>query len=152
VKARPYRKDIEQAIIGYWTCSVSNAKHLHQIRGARHDVRKHAVAKSTIARLRKENDDLRDLVVRLSNLVLRSVIVGWGLPQPRESQELPPVPAAMASIEIIPRLREAALHCAQVSRECTDAHTARELEGLSVELADAAEGLQAAFAVPRGES
>jgi hypothetical protein len=100
------------------------------------------VEDSTITQLRKENEDLRQLVLQLSKIVIRS-LMDYG-------RDMPP-PAAMSPTEIVPHLRELAIRCAHLSRESADRRSAQELESVSVELADAAERLAAVFAIGRSE-
>jgi hypothetical protein len=111
------------------------------------------VTDSTTDQLRKENNDLRDLVVQLSNIILRNVVGETrALPQLHSRQNLSSPPSTMSPIEIVPRMREVALLCAHLSRDSRpDSETARELESLGVELADAAERLAAIFFIPDGD-
>jgi hypothetical protein len=100
------------------------------------------------AQLRKENDDLRDLIVDLSKIILRNVVEQKVLPKVPSKEVASLLSQTMSPTEIVPRLREVAIHCAHVSRECADSRTAQELESLSVELADAAERLEGIFVTP----
>ena len=111
------------------------------------------MADSTIAQLQKENNDLRDLVVQLSNIILRNVVGATrALSQLHSRQNLSSSPSTMSPIEIVPRLRDVALLCAHLSRDShPNSETARELESLGVELADVAERLAAIFFIPDGD-
>ena len=106
---------------------------------------------STITQLRREIDELRDLVVQLSNMILRIVVQQRAVPQLHSRQQLPSSTVTLSPTEIVPQLRETALLCARVSRENANSETARELESLSIELADAARRLAAVFAIPDGK-
>ena len=102
------------------------------------------------AHLREENKGLRELVIQLSKILLRTVaeigqlpiiqtrLVRWALPDP------------MSPADIVAGLREEAIRCARLSRDSADGGAARELESLSVELADAAERVQNLLA-PSGD-
>jgi hypothetical protein len=54
----------------------------------------------------------------------------------------------MTPAEIGPHLRELALRCIKLARHCADPRTARELEDISIELADRSAGLHAIFSIP----
>jgi DNA-binding CsgD family transcriptional regulator len=56
----------------------------------------------------------------------------------------------MSEAEIGPHLREVSLHCVRLARESTDAWVARELESISIEIADRTGTLDAIFALPNG--
>jgi hypothetical protein len=98
---------------------------------------------STIDQLRRENDDLRELIVRLSTIILQNIVGQRALPQAHSRLSLSSSTALMSPVEIVARMREVALLCAYLGRE-----TAQELESLRIELADAAERVAAAFAIP----
>jgi hypothetical protein len=97
---------------------------------------------SKSAHLREENKGLRELVIRLSKILLRTLadigelpiiqtrLVRWALPDP------------MSPAEIVAGLREEAVRCARLSRDSADGGAAQELESLSVELSDTAERVQ----------
>jgi hypothetical protein len=104
------------------------------------------MARSTCDRLRREKEDLRDLVVQLSTIVLRNLVEQKRLPRLYSGAAPPALPPAMSPTEIVPRLREAAMRCAHLSRERADSRIRREFESLSVELADVAERLEALIA------
>jgi hypothetical protein len=97
--------------------------------------------------LRKENHNLRNLVVQLSTIILRNVVEQRALLQLHGRLNLSSSTATMSPLEIASRLREVALLCAHLGRDTAQTETARELESLSVELADAAERLGVAFAI-----
>jgi hypothetical protein len=52
---------------------------------------------------------------------------------------------SMAPSEVGPHLREVALRCMRLARESADTRTAREFEDISIELAERAGSLEAAF-------
>ena len=104
------------------------------------------MAHSTCDQLRREKNDLRELVVQLSTIILRSLVEQRQLPKLYSSEAPPLLPQAMSPTEIPSRLREAATRCAHLSRDCTDSNIGQEFESLSVELADVAERLEALIA------
>ena len=98
------------------------------------------MSNSTISHLQKENDELRQLAMQLSHIVLHNVFETTGLPKlPSE------VPAAMSPAETVLRLRQLAVRYAHLSRSCADRQTAEELDSLSIELAEAAQRMESAF-------
>jgi hypothetical protein len=99
------------------------------------------MAHSTCDQLRRERDGLRDLVVQLSTIVLRNLVEQKRLPKLYNGEASPLPPQAMSPTEIAPHLREVAIRCAYLSRHA-DGSVGRELESLSVELADVAERLE----------
>jgi hypothetical protein len=110
------------------------------------------MANTTIAQLRTENDDLRKLVIKLGSIVLRNVLEQTELPKPHRLDPPPLLPAALSPNETVLRLRELAVRYAHMSRLCVDRPTAEELDSLSVELAEAAQRMEALFAVPWTDS
>jgi hypothetical protein len=109
------------------------------------------LANSKIAELQKENNDLRQLVIQLSKIIIRNVVDQRGVLDIRSEEAAPRLLVAMRPDEISPLLRELSLHCAHASRECRDDRTAQELEGLSVELADTAQKLEAQLLARRSD-
>jgi hypothetical protein len=108
---------------------------------------------SLTALLQKENNYLHGLVTQLSQIILRSVTEHSALPPQLQNAEVPSATrAALSAIEIIARLREAAVFCARASRESADNQNSQKLESLSVELADAAQRLAAVFVVTAEDS
>jgi hypothetical protein len=97
---------------------------------------------SIIAKLQKKNDDLRQLVIRLGTIMLADVVEHRTLAEMRGSITAPLLLAATMPAGIVDHLREMALRCGEVSRDCCDSDTARALESLSVQLAAEAETLE----------
>jgi hypothetical protein len=112
---------------------------------------------STKPQLRKENDELRKLVVRLgitclravheTEVLLETVLKGSSL------RTLPSVTAPLlleetSPSEIVVHLRDAAMQCIRLSRASGGGRMERGFENLSVELADVAQCLEALFACP----
>jgi hypothetical protein len=97
---------------------------------------------SKIAHLREENKELRELVIRLSKILLRTVAEIGELPIIQSPSVRSPLREPMSPAEIVAGLREEAIRCARLSRDSADGGAAQELEGLSVELADTAERVQ----------
>jgi hypothetical protein len=102
----------------------------------------------TIAQLRKENDDLRLLLMRLSKIVLRIVVEQASLPTLHDSKVPLQLPVELSPGEIVAALRELAVRAAQLSRNSSDGRTSQTLESLGVEFAVAAEDIEALFRVP----
>jgi hypothetical protein len=109
------------------------------------------LANSKIAELQREINDLRQLVIKLSKIIIRNVVDQRGILDNRSKEAAQLLLVAMTPDEIAPLLRDVSLHRAHASRECGDDHAAQELEGLSVELADAAQNLEALFLAPRSD-
>ncbi len=59
------------------------------------------------------------------------------------------MPNSISPDEIGTHLREIALQCIRMARECTDAHVARGLEDTSILLADLASSLETILTVSR---
>jgi hypothetical protein len=100
-----------------------------------------AVANSTIAELQQEADGLRRLVIRLSTIIVESIIEqagATGIPKDAGPRLL----VAISPGEIAPLLREVSMYCARAHRVASDATAARELEDLSAQLADEAQRLE----------
>jgi hypothetical protein len=105
------------------------------------------MAEATIKELQRENADLRERLEQLRNLLdnvaePRAVLDDIG-PETKSR-----IINAMTPAEIGPHLRELALRCIRLARHCTDPRTARELEDVSIELADRSGGLEAIFSIP----
>jgi hypothetical protein len=100
------------------------------------------VANSQIADLHKENNDLRQLVIQLSRIVMRIVVAQRDVLNISSKEVARLLLEAMSPAEIASLFREVSLHCMQASRDCVDGRAAQELEGLSVELADEAQRLE----------
>jgi hypothetical protein len=107
--------------------------------------------KSKTAALQKENNDLRQLVIQLGKVIIRNVVDQRGVLDIHSKEAAPRLLVATTPDEICPLLREVSLHCAQASRESRDDRIAQELEGLSVELADAAQKLETQFLALRSD-
>ena len=107
---------------------------------------------SKIVRLRKKNDDLRQLVIRLGTILVRNTV------EQREllgihSGTLPArVLSAITPVGVVDRLRDISLRCSELSRDCCDDDDGRALEGLGVELATEAEALEALLRTPGGQN
>jgi hypothetical protein len=103
---------------------------------------------STVADLQRKNDDLNQLVIRLSTIILRNVVEQRELVNIYGSKIDPRLPAAMTPVAIVYRLREVSKRCSELSLDCNDSEAAHALEGLSVELATEAETLEALLKIP----
>jgi hypothetical protein len=106
------------------------------------------VDEATVSQLQSENGDLRDLVVHLSNVLLRNVMRQLALSRYGVQSLRPNIVSAS---EVAPRLRELALLCAHISRESAPGETAREMESLSIELADTAQQVAAVLDTSQGQ-
>jgi hypothetical protein len=107
------------------------------------------VVNSKTEKLEKENNNLRQLVIQLSKIIIRNVVDERGVLDSRSKEATRRLLIAITPDEIAPLLREVSLHCVHASREALDDRVAQELEGLSVELADAAQNLQTVSLAPR---
>jgi hypothetical protein len=99
------------------------------------------VEDSTIAELRQEADGLRRLVIRLSTVIVESIIEqarATGIPKDAGPRLL----VAISPGEIAPLLREVSMYCARAHRAAPDATAAQQLEDLSAQLADEAQRLE----------
>jgi len=106
------------------------------------------VADPTIAELQQEADGLRRLVIRLSTLIVESIIEQAGVMDiPKDAA--PRLLVAISPGEIAPLLREVSLYCARAHRVAPNATVARELEDLSAQLADEAQRLETLFLAQR---
>jgi hypothetical protein len=101
-----------------------------------------------VAELRQKNNDLFQLVIRLSTIILRNVVEQRELLLIRDGTFDPRMLAAMMPAEIVARLREVAMHCSRLSIDCPDGAAAQTLEQLGVELATEAKDLEALFRFP----
>jgi hypothetical protein len=99
------------------------------------------MAKSTIAELQRENEELRERLDHFRRL-FDSVVEQRAMPKFIVSRIKPPMSNSMSLDEIGSHLREMALHCIRMARECTDARVAQELEETSIVLADRASNLK----------
>jgi hypothetical protein len=105
---------------------------------------------SALAELQRENDELRQLVLRLGAIVLHNAV------DQRElistcSEVAPDLFAAMTPVSVIGRLREISLRCSQLSRDHGDGDAARALEDLGVALANEAQTLETILRIPDAE-
>jgi hypothetical protein len=116
------------------------------------------VTSSSEAQLRKENDELRKLIVQLGITTLRAVresgALLWTVLERRSLRTLPsamasPLPEEIAPSEMVLYLRDAALQYIRLSRASADSRTAQQFEALSLELADVAQRLKILFDDPR---
>ena len=105
------------------------------------------MSNSTMSQLQKEIDDLRMPVMQLSHIVLSRVFEKSELPNLQKSDAPTPVPPVMSSAETVLQLRELAVRYAHLSRLCADQRAAEEFDGLSAELADAAQRIEALFSI-----
>jgi hypothetical protein len=99
------------------------------------------MAKSSIAELQRENAELRERLDQFRRS-LDSVVEQRAMPNFIVSGLKPPMSNSMSLDEISSHLREMALHCIRMARECTDARVAQELEETSIVLADRASNLK----------
>jgi hypothetical protein len=97
---------------------------------------------STVAALQKKNDDLRQLVIRLGTILLGNIAQHRALVEMRGAVVAPMLLAATMPGDIVGHLREMALRCGEISRDCCNPDVAHALEGLSVEFATEAEALE----------
>jgi DNA-binding CsgD family transcriptional regulator len=104
----------------------------------------------TYDQLRRERDGFRDLVVQLSTILLTNVVEQKRLPKLSSGETSTQPSQAVSLTEIAPRLREAAIRYAHLSRERPDNPIGQEFETLSVELADVAERLETLIAGDAG--
>ena len=105
------------------------------------------MARPTIEELQRENAELRGRLAQLRNL-LDSVAAPRNLMDAVGPETKSRIINAMTPAEIGPHLREVALRCIRLARHCADPRTARELEDVSIELADRSGGLEAIFSIP----
>ena len=101
------------------------------------------MANSKIAELQKENNDLRQLVIQLGQIIFRNVVDRTGISVIHSEEAAPRLLVAMPPDEIAPLLREVSLHCVHACRDRRNDCSAQELEALSIELADEAQKLEA---------
>jgi hypothetical protein len=94
------------------------------------------------AHLREENKELRELVIQLSKILLRTLAEIGELPIIQNRSVRWAFPEPMSQAEIVAGLREEPMRCARLSRDSADSGAAQELGSLSVELADTAERVQ----------
>ena len=103
---------------------------------------------STIAELQRKNDDLRQLVIKLSTIILRNVVEQRELVGIRDDEVAPRLLASTTPLAVVARLREVSMRCSELSLDCRDSASAHTLEGLSVELAAEAESLEVLLKIP----
>jgi hypothetical protein len=103
------------------------------------------VAESIIERLQRENAELRAQLDRLRSGAAGPGIAGDSSRAEARSRLI----NSMSPAEIGPHLREVALLCARLSREGPDARAGRALEEISIDLADAANNLEAIINSPK---
>ena len=89
--------------------------------------------------MRKQNDELRKLIIDLSIVILKWRALEGGSSPKLLSTKAPPSPEEMSPSEMVLHLRDAAMQCAQLSRASTDCRVRRESEDLSIKLADIAQ-------------
>ena len=106
---------------------------------------------SEITELKKQNHDLRQLVIRLSTIILLNIVeqrqligIGGGEIGTR-------LLVAMTPIEIIARLREVSMHCTRLSLDRDDSHAAQTTELRGIELETGAKTLEVADAPHQSE-
>jgi hypothetical protein len=104
------------------------------------------MARPTIEELQRENAELRERLAQLRNL-LDSVAEPRNLLDAVGPETKLRIVNAMTPAEIGPHLRELALRCIKLARQCADPRVARELEDISIELADRSSGLAAVFSL-----
>jgi len=107
------------------------------------------MTKSTVAGLERQNDGLRQSVIRLGTIILRNAIETRELISARGGEAGPqPRAAVPSSANIVARLREASLCCSQLSREYHANAATQVLESLGVELANEARSLELILKIP----
>lgn len=94
------------------------------------------------AELKEKNRNLRQLVIRLSTIILRNVVEQRELVGIHGNEIAPRLLVAMTPVGIAARLREVSMRCSELSRDSRNGDAARTLEELSVELANEAESLE----------
>lgn len=95
----------------------------------------------TVAGLQRQNDGLRQSVIRLGTIILRNAV------ERRESIATLGG-ETMMSTDMVARLREASLCCSQLSRDYHASAAAQVLESLGVELAHEAQSLEFSLKIP----
>jgi hypothetical protein len=100
---------------------------------------------STVAGLERQNDGLRQSVIRLGTIILRNAVETRELIETHGSETLQ---AAVMSTNTVARLREASLCCSQLSRAYHDSAATQVLESLGVELANEARSLELLLKIP----
>jgi hypothetical protein len=105
------------------------------------------MAEPTLQGLQRENAELRERLDRLRNL-LDSVAEPRNLLDVIGPETKSRIVNSMTPAEIGPHLRELALRCIRLARQSADPRAARELEDISIELADRSGSLEAVFSIP----
>jgi len=82
-----------------------------------------------------ENDDARQLAIRLATIIRDGTVERRLLAERRGSDFAPCLLAAVTPAKSVDRLREVAMLCSQLGRDDRDSPAARALEDLGVELA-----------------
>jgi hypothetical protein len=98
-----------------------------------------------ITALQDLNRRLQALVVRLARMVVGSLAEATTLPDGRGRGVAAEPNDAARRLETVSRLRDIALECAHLARDSRAMTDARELEEMSVELADGAAKLEASL-------
>jgi hypothetical protein len=108
------------------------------------------VTHSTLVDLQRKNADLRQLVIRLSTIILRNMIEQRELVGLLGDEVAPRMLALMTPAAVVSRLREVSIRCTELSRGRCESSVAHAFEGLSVELAAEAEALEEILKIPGG--
>lgn len=103
---------------------------------------------STVAELHRENDSLRQSVIRLGTIILRNAVERRESIQTGAGPTNPHLAAAVMSTDMVARLREASLCCSRLSREYHASAATQVLESLGVELANEAQSLEFVLKIP----
>jgi hypothetical protein len=127
---------------------VRNLGTAHRPERRRVERLRESVAYSTVAELQKKNDDLRQLVIKLSTIILRNVVEQRELIGIGDDATAPRLLASTTPVAIVARLREVSMRCSELSLDCRESESAHVLEGLSVELAAEAETLEVLLKIP----
>jgi hypothetical protein len=96
-----------------------------------------------IAELRDVNRRLQALVVRLARIIVRSISEAKTLPGDLNRSVSAELNYATRRPETVSMLRDVAVECAHLARDAPEMTVARELEEMSVELAEGAAKLEA---------
>lgn len=101
-------------------------------------------AKSTMTKLKIENEALRALSIKLGRIVLTSA----GMSSSESDNVRMPIFEALGPDQIASALRELALECERLVRLSKQRERAEEFQEIGIEFADMAAKIEAAFRLP----
>ncbi len=107
---------------------------------------------NSIAELERKNDDLRQVVIRLSTIILGNAIERRDVVAARPPVAITPAETIARLREISMRctpLREVSMRCTQLSLDSRDSHVAQALERLGADLAAVADSTESLLRNPR---